>query len=336
MADSQHGGSIPIDPHDLKMVTSGSTPQQLARDAIFAVDAMMRSNYDQLRARLIPNLSPVIIVQSDFAGGTYTLIQDGARETVAPVPAIFQLVKSVCHTPLGIYSVIAPYLKGSKTPEWQAPLAAFRDTLVNALRHLAAAELPPKAEAASHDILAEGKRFIDDALTEGAFSIDSYEKFTGKVQKAIHTNMKFAAEAQISGVETLLKRWREQLGPKHWKQLYAVVLAIWTTEVRNQNWLILKHCMDPETVDSHLITLSTAAPEGNTVPVALDNLARIVQDNVAAAMIFPLPNKADEANANSLKGPDDLLSDAIEKALRSCPRSARAQPLTFDATTVTR
>ncbi len=202
---------------------------------------------------------------------------------------------------------------------------------VAGLRQLSAAELPAKSEA-SHEIFTEGVRFIDASLTEGEFSIDSFEKFTGKIQKAIHTNMKLAAEAQITGVETLLRRWRDQLGDKQWKKLYAVVLAIWTTELRNQNWLLLKHMMDPETVDSHLITLSTTGPDENTVPVALDNLARIVQDNVAAAMIFPNDTKADHDRASSLAGPDDLLADTIEKLIRSCPHSARSRPLTFEPT----
>ncbi|WP_354597356.1 hypothetical protein R1Y80_16855 [Streptomyces sp. JL1001] len=40
---------------------------------------------------------------------------------------------------------------------------------------------------------------------------------------------------------------------------------------------------------------------------ALDNLVRIVQDNVAAEMVFPKDTKA----ADALKGKEDLLSDEI-------------------------
>lgn len=330
--NAQHSGSIPIDPHDLEMVAVGSNPVNQARGALYAVDAAMRANYDILRARVMDNLSPVIVVQYDGQGGTYTLVHEGKQETVQPVPPLFQLMKSICHTPLGVYSIIAPYLKNSRTQEWVAPLKAFREVIANGLQHLGAADLPEKAVEASREIFTGALHFIDDSLLEGSFSIDTYEKFTGKVQKAIHTNMKFAAEAQVSGVQSLLQRWREQLGPVQWKKLYAVVMAIWTTEVRNQNWVILKYMMDPETVDSHLITISTAEPAENTVPVALDNLARIVQDNVASAMIFPKPSKWDEQRANALKGPEDLLSDTIEKMIRACQPSARARPLTFSPT----
>jgi hypothetical protein len=54
------------------------------------------------------------------------------------------------------------------------------------------------------------------------------------------------------------------------------------------------------------------------VAVALDNLARIVQDNVAADMVFP----QDSVLADSLKGPQDLLSTAIEKII-GCPHAAK-------------
>jgi len=101
--------------------------------------------------------------------------------------------------------------------------------------------------------------------------------------------------------------------------MYAIILAIWTTEVKNQNWLIVKQMMDRDAVASHLITISMASFAEDTVDVALDNLARIVQDNIAAALIFP----DDATIADALKGPEDLLAGSIEKLL-SCPHARKA------------
>jgi hypothetical protein len=92
------------------------------------------------------------------------------------------------------------------------------------------------------------------------------------------------------------------------------VLCIWTTSERNQNAIILKSLMAPENVGSHLITISTAEITSDPVSVGLDNLARIVQDNIAAEMIFP----KDPVLVDSLKGPDDLLANALEKIVQ-CP-----------------
>jgi hypothetical protein len=312
---------IPIDPHDLEMVTARTTPRDLARQAIYAVDATMQEHYFKSRTRLIANLSPVIVVQFSIRGGTYTLINDGVTETVSPVGPNFEMCKSIAHIPLGIYSMLAPLLSGARPVDWQQPILGFRKVITNALDHLKTAELPPEVEKSCRTIIEAGAKFLDDTIRDQTFSIASFERFTSPIQDAIQTNMRCAVQAQLDGVLGLLRRWRAQLGPVKWKQVYAVVMAIWTTEVRNQNWLLLKAMMEPEMVDSHLITLVTAAPEENTVQVALENLARIVQDNIAASLVFSAPTKFSIDQGNALIGPDDLLAGTIEQMLKRCPRA---------------
>ncbi|AOJ84632.1 hypothetical protein WS86_29405 [Burkholderia savannae] len=305
-----------IDAHDLEMVAFGSNPRVRARDAVFAVDNAMRQNYAALKARLTSHLSPVIVVNNDYRGGQYTLIHEGRRETLEPVSPVFELVKSISHTPLGIYVIIAPYLKQPEAIEWVRPLEAFGETLKNALRHLDAAEFPADARAASARILEGGIHFIAQSVVEGRFSIESYERFSASVADAIKVNMQCAAQAQVAGVEALIKRWKAELGDDEWKKVYTVVLSIWTTSVRNQNTIILRRLMDRKNVDTHLIDIATAETPADPVAVALDNLARIVQDNIAAEMVFP----TDPVLADSLKGTEDLLSNAIGKLIR-CPYS---------------
>ena len=311
--------TTPINAHDLSMVAFNSDPLVRARNAVYAVDNAMQINYDSLKAQLILQLSPVVVVQNDGGGGIFTLVYEGRRETVSPVGPIFQLVKSISHTPLGIYVIIAPYLSQPEAADWIKPLTEFRAVLAQALAHLSGAGLPEEAIQSCTEVLLGGIHFIDRSVAEKTFTIDGFEAFTAQVAKAIATNMKFASEAQIAGVEALLSRWRTQLGPEQWKNMYAIILAIWTTEVKNQNWLIVKQMMDRDAVASHLITISMASFAEDTVDVALDNLARIVQDNIAAALIFP----DDATIADALKGPEDLLAGSIEKLL-SCPHARKA------------
>lgn len=309
-----------INAHDLDMVSFYSNKEVRAKNAIYAVDNAMQANYTAMKATLIQGLEPVIVVQNDAEGGTFTLVNDGKTETIKPVADIFQLVKSVSHTPLGIYVIIAPYLKAPQVTDWIAPLELFKATLENALLNINETSLPKQAIESCSKVLSEGIIFINNSVNANRFSIESFEKFTADVAKDIKINMHFAAEAQVQGVENVLKKWKEVLGPEKWKNLYAIVLAIWTTEYKNQNWLILNQMMDQKMVDSHLITISIGSFSEDTVPIALDNLARIVQDNVAAAMIFSTDAKLGDA----LKGPEDLLSSAIEKII-GCPHLQKNQ-----------
>lgn len=317
--ESYTNSTTPIKAHDLAMVAFNSNPLVRARNAVYNIDSTMQTNYDSLKAQLILQLSPVLVVQSDGSGGIFTLVYQGRSETVSPVSPIFQLMKSVSHTPLGIYVIIAPYLAQPEAAEWVKPLMEFHTVLEAALANLPGAGLPEKALISCTKVIKGGLDFIDRAVATKTFTIDQFENFTSQVASAIATNMNFAAEAQIAGVEALLKRWREELGPKQWKNLYSIILAIWTTEVKNQNWLIVKQMMDQDKVDSQLITISIASFAENTVAAALDNLARIVQDNVAAAMIFP----TNAVIADALKGPEDLLAGSIEKIL-SCPHARKS------------
>lgn len=65
-----------IDMHDLNMVAFESDPTKRARGAVIAVDSIMQRNYADLKARLVPHIEPVIVVNNDDRGGQYTLINN--------------------------------------------------------------------------------------------------------------------------------------------------------------------------------------------------------------------------------------------------------------------
>ncbi|SHN16413.1 hypothetical protein [Actinacidiphila paucisporea] len=318
---------------------AGSRPA--ARAALVAIDTETQRHYDALRAEVAKRLSPVIVVQNDERGGLYTLVHRGRRESVHPVPEVFELAKSVAHAPLGIYSIIAPHLsrrvprlpgsarldqhdvdmvasEGPATKSWTAPLRTFGATLATARQRLGAADTPPELAASSARILDAALSFVDTSVRRGAADMASFEGFTSQVSDAIAVTLTYAARAQISGVEALMTRWRSQVGPADWPGLYVVVLSLWTTSAPNQNSLVVKPFLTPGTADSHLIDLPTAGPPTDPVAVALDNLARIVQDNVAAEMVFPTTRPL----ADALKGREDLLAPAIRHQL-ACPYRLR-------------
>ncbi|MGN9756868.1 hypothetical protein [Streptomyces sp. SD31] len=305
-----------------------------ARDSIRAVNAAMRTNYAALKADLVKNLGPVIVVQNDAKGGTFTLIHKGKQYVEHPVAEEFELAKSIAHVPLGIYSTLAEYLsdkvpnvsnadridahdldmvamKGPATDAWTTPLQAFADKLTTAKNNLAAANLPQELHDSCAKILDEALTFIADSIRARAFDIASFQVFAGRVYPSIRVNMQHAAAAQISGVQGLCKKWRAQIGEAAWADLYTVVLSIWTTSVLNQAEIIIKPMMNQQKVDTHLIDIPTAQLPSDPIGVALDNLARIVQDNIAAELVFVSDTKV----ADALKGKEDLLSDEILKEL---------------------
>ncbi|MFB7085827.1 hypothetical protein [Streptomyces sp. NPDC056296] len=308
-----------------------ATDEKAARDAIRAVNTRMRANYATLKSELTTQLSPVVVVSNNAVGGRFTLINGGKQvETVDPVPEYFELAKSIAHVPLGLFSVLAAYLSDqvpnipnadridphdldmvvTKAPGdkgWITPLNAFKSTLQTAHTKLGTANLPLDLENSCDKILSEAVKFIDASVTAQSFDMVSFNRFAATVYPSIRVNMTFAATAQITGIEGLMKRWRTLIGEKAWSDLYVTVLSIWTTAELNQASIIIRRTMNQAKVDTHLIDLPTVETPSDPIFVALDNLARIVQDNVAAEMVFNTDLKV----ADALKGKEDLLSDEI-------------------------
>jgi hypothetical protein len=317
-----------------------------ARDAMRAANVGMRASYAALKSEMISRLSPVIVVQNDATGGTFTLIQDGnQQESVSPVPELFELAKSISHVPQGIFSTLAAYLsdkvpnlpnadridphdldmvasEGSRADGWIRPLQNYAATLTTARRQLGAANLPQELEISCAKILDEALTFIRDSVRSGTFDMASFEEFSGRTYPSIRTNMKYAAAAQISGVEGLMRKWRESIGEEAWRDLYTVVLSIWTTSELNQASIIVRRCMNPAKVATHLIDLPTVEVPHDPIFVALDNLARIVQDNVSAELVFP----TDPMIADAFKGKEDLLSVEILHQIGATTRSPTTSP----------
>ena len=325
-----------------------ATDQKAARDAIRAVNARMRANYAALKSELTTQLSPVVVVSNNAVGGRFTLINNGKQvETVDPVPEYFELAKSIAHVPLGLFSILASYLSDqvpnipnaeridphdldtvvTKAPGdkgWITPLNAFRTTLQTAYTKLGTANLPLDLENSCDRILSEAVRFIDASVKAQSFDMVSYNRFAATVYPSIRVNMTFAATAQITGIEGLMKRWRTLIGETAWSNLYVTVLSIWTTAELNQASIIIRRTMNQAKVDTHLIDLPTVETPSDPIAVALDNLARIVQDNVAAEMVFNTDLKV----ADALKGKEDLLSDEILQQIGGTAPTARTAGFT--------
>ncbi|WP_415950124.1 hypothetical protein [Streptomyces sp. KLOTTS4A1] len=319
--------------------------QQTARSSMLAVNAGMRDNYAILKAELIRHLSPVVVVQNDAKGGRFTLVTKDGQQSTNPVAETFELAKSIAHVPLGIFSVIASYL-ADKVPNvpnadridphdlvmvafnsdtstaWIEPLRAYAAKLKTARRQLAYAGLPTALTTSCGNILDGAQKFIHASIADERFDMASFEAFSGSVYPDIRTNMEHASQAQIKGVQDIMKTWRAQLGEQAWADLYCVVLSQWTTSVLNQNTIIIKDCMNAAKVATHLIDLPGLEPPADPIFTALDNLARIVQDNIAAEMVFP----KDTEVADALKGQQDLLSDEILIQLGSNTTTPMAAP----------
>ena len=303
-----------IDPFDLSKVAMASSLQWRAQESVSTIDATMRSNYDILRAKVAASLRPLIVVQFDFSGGTYNLLTQTGQITVQPVPKLFEQIKSICHCPLGVYTVLGAYLKEPQNRDWVAPLREFGLVVEKALDGLPNQEFPNDIRKWSETILLRSRDFITESVKAGAFTMDSFRQYSAAVFDSIHLNMKHAARVQVRAVVNLLCEWKALVG-NDWRNLYAVVLTTWTIEEKNQHWLVLREMMDEEKLEERLYVVSLGSARENTVEVGVMNLAIIVQDKIAGHLVFGSSSPTAIRLNTDLATRNDLLSSAVEEII---------------------
>ena len=76
-----------------------------------------------------------------------------APEVAPPVPIVYQLAKSVGHSSMAIYQIVAPYLAHPEGKEWQAKLRTYRTQHQTALESLEALDASKEDRAVLRTIL---------------------------------------------------------------------------------------------------------------------------------------------------------------------------------------
>src|SRR3954452_14445183 len=136
-------------PEFMRQVVADEPPvseRVVAEHAVLALNASMMRFYEDSLTKFKQNMRdrvPIILALFTGQGGQMILYRPGhAPEVAPPVPVVYQLAKSVGHSSMAIYQVVAPYLSDpAATPLWRAPLRAYRTQHQTALEGLGALDV---------------------------------------------------------------------------------------------------------------------------------------------------------------------------------------------------
>src|SRR5262249_6117657 len=112
-------------------------------------------------------------------GGRMILYRPGHAPLVADsVPITYQLAKSVGHSSMAIYQIVAPYLANpAANRSWQNPLRAYQTQCQLALDGLEALELFAENRDVLRAILELNLNFMHDCLTRGTYTYDEVQQY---------------------------------------------------------------------------------------------------------------------------------------------------------------
>lgn len=288
--------------------------QDQAHANIVACDNEMRENYKINHEAIGQHIYPFLYSEFTPDGGRYTLlINESEWVSAKPVPRSYEIVKSVSHIPLGIWSIISRYAEYPKGGDWIEPLDHYHQTLTKALHSLEDLKLEKEVEKQLKSVLKKTSAFCEKCVASKTFTMKGYEKISKAINPELVFLQSYAADIQVSSFTETLKKWRELVGKKEWEKLFVVVSAQWTLSTENVHQLIIANMMSSERLAAQNIFVTSRPLENIEEARAL--CGRIVGDRVMATQTFSTGTKRGKENIYSLSTSRDLISKAAEESI---------------------
>lgn len=228
---------------------------------------------------------PVILGLFSGAGGRFILYRPGQPPLEAPrVPVVYELLKSVGHSVMGISVAVGPHLGKAEDKSWQAPMLAYKVRLQAALDSLDKTSMPAGWRDNNRVLIAENIAFIDRSVAAGVITFPALQEFAAKQKDPLKRNIQWAADTQVKHWMGVLTDWKKMLGAD-WSKVYAASNTIYVARQNNVLYSVLAQFFGPDDINSRLILIETVS--FTTTPKdMLDSLTRIIADRTVGETFF--------------------------------------------------
>ena len=286
-----------------------ASARAVAEHTFLALNESMMQLYEKSLTKFTRNIHdrvPIILALFNGQGGQMTLYRPGQPPVfAAPVPISYQVEKSVGHSTMAIYQIMAPYLSDAYSNQlWRAPLAMYRTQNQSALECLDSLDVSEDVRSTLHGILERNLAFMDECLAKGGYSYADLADYTRGTTPLSINLIASASGVQVGHWMRVVEDWKNKLGAD-WERTYA---ATNTSHVARRNhilYTVLVQFMGTEAMGDRLFLLET--PEFETTPEQmLDALARIIADRALGMVFF---------RDLYLMGDVELLGDAARAAI---------------------
>jgi len=272
------------------VVDRGEAPSasEIGANNILALDVGMNRIYTLTLAKYKEHMRqrvPIILATFSDTGGSMTLYPPGKKPIEAdPVPPIYALVKSVSHSTMAVYQLVAPYILDPSDTSWRGSMQTYVAEIKAARGTLDALEVDDDVRKRLRRMLDAGVEFLETCLKSGSFNLESLTKFAHSMQPDIVKNVALAARTQVEHWEGVLREWQNNLGSQ-WNRTYAATNTLYVTGQNNILFTILAQFMGKEAIDDRLILVGTTEFT-TTQETLMDVLARIVADRSIGKVFF--------------------------------------------------
>jgi hypothetical protein len=267
----------------------GPTPAQTAFGEVYALNENMFGIYESALTkykRHIRERVPLILGLFSGKGGQFFLYRPGQEPIEAPSPpAVYQLAKSVGHSAMATYQLVAPTIDNPGTDRsWVGPMKAYRSRIQVALDNLDALDIAPSERDLLRSVLSRVAAFHDNCLKNGTYTYAEVESYARGLKPQLAQLIGLASGVQVAHWFKVLEGWKQMLGPD-WERTYAVSNAIYVARQNNILFSVLAQFMGEKAINDRLLLIETT--DFTTTPATMiDVFARIVSDRALGQVFF--------------------------------------------------
>ncbi|WP_227983364.1 hypothetical protein [Nocardia spumae] len=289
MTTTSNGSAVPEFMRPVVADEPAASARTVAEQAVLALNASMITLYESSLEKFKQNMLdqvPIILALFTGAGGQMILYRPGREPEIAPpVPIVYQLAKSVGHSTMAIYEIVAPYVSNAYANQlWRPPLEMYRAQHRTAFDSLEALDLSEEDRSVLRTILRRNLAFMDECLARGGYSYDDVEKFIRETEPCSARSIGIGSGAQVGHWMQVLDEWKTTLGDD-WERTYAVSNALYVARQNNILYSVLVQFMGTEAMGDRLLLVETTEFE-TTPEKLLDVLGRIVADRSLGMVFF--------------------------------------------------
>ena len=273
------------------VVETGKAPTaaEIASGEVYSLNENMFTIYESSLAkykRHIRERVPLIFALFSGKGGQFILYRPGQEPIEAPSPpAIYQIAKSVGHTAMATYQLVAPSIDNpSADRSWVGPMKAYRGRIQVALDSLDALDIAPSERDLLRSVLTKIAAFQDNCLKNNTYTYAEVESFTRGLKPQLAQLIALASGVQVAHWFKVLEGWKQMLGPD-WDRTYAVSNSIYVARQNNILFSILVQFMGEKAINDRLLLIETT--DFTTTPATMmDAFARIISDRALGQVFF--------------------------------------------------
>jgi len=265
------------------------TPAQTAFDEVYALNEGMFTIYETQLAkykRHIRERVPLILGLFSGKGGQFILYRPGQEPIEAPSPpAIYRLAKSVGHSAMATYQLVAPTVSDPASDKsWIGPMKAYRGRIQAALDSLDALDIQPSERDLLRGVLTRIAAFHDNCLKNGTYTYAEVESYARGLKPQLAQLIGLASSVQVAHWFKVLEGWKQMLGPD-WDRTYAVSNALYVARQNNILFSVLAQFMGEKAINDRLLLVETT--DFTTTPATMiDVFARIISDRALGQVFF--------------------------------------------------